>query len=288
MELMNHFAEQTCLDIDLVADGDALWQREAVQASTCFPFLQHALMALSSLHLFHKNPPNAQAYYASACWHSTRASELFRASVHTIDHNNWQPVLIFLIACIIFNLDILFLDQAADYAKHAPISPASILLLMRYPGSLSKQLISRLVSGSLAATLRRRYSFQTAVDEQVLCAIQSLDDFCAAKMKSSTDAKSYNDAVKSLKRWAELVSCKPQSWHGLVDWPVTVSSRYIQLLESGDEFAAVVFCYWCAVMNRAPQRYYFVGVMKKLEVAATAGLNGEWEALLQWPRKELQ
>lgn len=287
MELMSNFAQQTCLDIDLVTDGDPIWQREAVQTSTCFPFLQHALMALSGLHLFRKNPPNAQGYYASACWHSTRASELFRASVHTIDHGNWQPVLIFLIACIIFNLDILFLDHTTDYAKH-PISPASILLLMRSPGSLSKQLISRLVSGSLAATLRQRHRFRVPVDEEALCAIQSLDDFCAAEMNSSADAASYNDAVKSLKRWAELVSCQPRSWHGLVEWPVTVSDRYIQQLESGDGFAAVIFCYWCAVMNRAPRRYYFLGVMKKLEVAATTGLNGEWETLLKWPRKELQ
>lgn len=288
MELMKNFAERTCLDIDLVLDGDPIWQREAVQASAYFPFLQHALMALSGLHIFHKNPPHPQSYYSSACWHSMRASELFRASVYTIDQSNWQPVLIFLIASVIFNLDIRFLDQIANYAEHAAISPASILRIMRYPGSLSQQLISGLVSGSLATTLRRRHKFRVPIDEQAIAAIKNLDDFCTVEMNSSSDAETYSDAIRSLKLWAESVSCQPQSWHGLVEWPVTISDRYIQLLDGGDEFAAVIFCYWCAVMNRAPKRYYLVGVMKKLEVATTTGLNGEWEALLQWPRKELQ
>jgi hypothetical protein len=295
MELMRNFVERTSLAVDLVADGDPVWQREAVQASALSPFLQHALMALSSLHICHENPPDSYSqsyhYYDAACWHSVRASELFRANVYSIDQSNWQPVLIFLIASIIFSLDMLLLDQAMDtgLSKHPPISPASFLLIMRRPGSLSKQLISKLVSGSLSMTLlHRQYKFQTLADGQVIYAINSLYDFCTANMSSGSNAETYHDTVKSLKLWAEMVSCRPQSWNGLVGWPVMVSERYIQLLGDGDEFAAVVFCYWCAVMNRAPKRYYLVGVMKKLEVAATAGLNAEWEPLLQWPRKELQ
>lgn len=218
-----------------------------------------------------------------------RASELFRASVYTVDQGNWQPVLIFLIASVIFSLDIQSLDKIVNYAERTAISPASILRIMRYPGSLSQQLISRLVSGSLATTLlRRQHRLRVPIDEQVISVIENLDDFCAAEMSSSADAKTYSDAIQSLKLWAESVACQPQSWHGLVEWPVTVSDRYIQLLDSGDEFAAVIFCYWCAVMNRAPKRYYLVGVMRKLEVATTTGLNGAWEALLQWPRKELR
>lgn len=145
--------------------------------------------------------------------------------------------------------------------------------------------MSRLVSGSLAATIHRRHRFRFPIDEQVISAIKNLDDFYAAEISSSPDAETYSDAIQSLKLWAESVSCQPHSWH---EWPVTVSDRYIQLLDSGDEFAAVIFCYWCAVTNRAPKRYYLVGVMKKLEEATTTGFVREWEALLQWPRKELQ
>ncbi|KAM0245684.1 hypothetical protein ACHAQJ_010480 [Trichoderma viride] len=223
MELMKHFIEHTSLEIDLFVDGDLIWQREAVQTSVCFPFLQHALMALSGLHIFHMNPPNPLHYYYAACWHSMQASELFRASVFNINKGNWQPVLIFLIASVIFNLDILSLDQTIGHSTHA-ISAASILVIMRYPGSLSKQLISKLVSGSLATTLLRRqdYQFRVLVDEEVMCAIKSLAQLFRDELRSNPDAETYHDAIKLLELWADSVSCQPQSWHGLVDWPVTV------------------------------------------------------------------
>jgi hypothetical protein len=288
MELMRNFVERTSLEIDLVNDGDRIWQREAVRISVCFPFLQHALMALSGLHIFHMDPPSPMSYYYTACWHSTRASELFRTSVFNIDKSNWQPILIFLIASVIFNLDITFLDQTMNSANNA-INPASILLIMRYPGSVSKQLISQLVSGSLATTLLHRQNrLQILVDEEVICAIKSLALFGRAELHSSLDAEEYNDAIKSLELWAESVSCQPQSWHGLVGWPVTISDRYIQLLQSGDEFAAVVFIHWCAVMNRAPSRYYLVKTIKNLAAVTITRLNPRWNILLQWPRKELQ
>ncbi|KAL7904686.1 hypothetical protein GGI35DRAFT_472183 [Trichoderma velutinum] len=289
MELMKNFIENTSLEIDLVVDGDSIWQREAVQTSVRFPFLQHALMALSGLHIFHMNPPNSLHYYYTACRHSMRASELFRASVFSVDKSNWQPVLIFLIASVIFNLDIMSFDQTTGNSTHA-IRAASILVIMRYPGLLSKQLISRLVSGSLATTLLRRqyYQCRVLIDEEVMCAIKSLAQLCNDELCSNPDAETYHDAIKLLELWAESVSCQPQSWHGLVDWPVAVSDRYIQLLEDEDEYAVVIFCYWCAVINRAPQRYYLVGVMRKLEMAKSVRLNPKWDTSLQWLRNEIQ
>ncbi len=287
-ELMRNYVERTSLELDLVIDSDPLWRRDALQASVDFPFLRHALMALSGLHIFHMNPPNPQSYYYSACRHSVRASELFRNSITNVTKHNWQPVLTFLIASVVFNLDVSFLSQRIGDTNHA-ISPASILLILRNPGSLSKQLASPLLSGPLTATLlRRRRRFQIPLDENVICAIERLGRFCEAELRLSPDFRVYRDAIEALRLWANAVSCHPRFWHDFVDWPVTISVEYIEILDNGDNFAAVIFVYWCAVMNRAPGRYYLAGIMKKIEKLATADLHPLWDTLLEWPRKELQ
>lgn len=287
-ELMRNFVERTSLELDLVIDRDTLWQCDAVQASVTFPFLRHALMALSGLHICHMYPPNPQSYYNSACQHSVRASKLFRISVTNVTKHNWQPVLTFLIASVIFSLDISLLGHTFGDPNHT-LSPAFILLILRTPGFLSTQLISRLLSGSLAATLLRRQNrLRIPVDGNVTCVIQSLARFCEAHLASSPDAQAYIDAIVSLGLWVKKISCQPQSWHDLVGWPVTTSDDYIDILQRRDEFAVVIFVHWCAVMNRAPGRYYLAGVMRRMEELATTDLDTSWNALLEWPRKELQ
>jgi hypothetical protein len=285
---MRHFVERTSFEFDLVIDSDPLWHRDAVQASCSFPFLRHALMALSGLHICHMSPPQPYGYYSLACQHSVRASELFRNGISDITEDNWQPILTFLSASVAFNLDVSFLAHTVRNSNHS-ITPASMLLILRKPGLLSTRHISRLVSGPLAATLlRRRNLFRVPVNEDVMHAIQSLAGFCNAELCFSPNTQVYSDAVKSLETWADMVSCQPRSWQGLVGWSVAISDEYINLLQHGDEFAVVLFVYWCAVMNRAPDKYYLVGIMKKAEEIATAELDPSWSSLLEWPRKELQ
>ena len=286
---MRNFVERTSLEFDLVIDSHPLWRRDAVQASEQFPFLRHSLMALSGLHICHMSTLGPHDYYYHlACQHSVRASQLFRNEISNVTNLNWRAILTFLISTVVFNLDVSFLALAMGDSDRS-ITPASMVSVLRAPGLLSKQNIAQLVSGPLAETLlRRRNRFVIPVDERVLYAIQRLAAFCETEMRFESNIPIYKHAVHSLEEWAFKISCQPRSWQDLVGWPIAVSDEYLDILRGGDELARVIFVYWCAVIHRAPERYYLVEVMNMAEQIATAGLDPGWDHLLDWPRKELQ
>ena len=287
MRLMEHYVAQTSVELVPPADSDPDQRSRIIYASTLYPFLQHALLAISGLHLCRTISLNRQYYYHAACFHAVEASRLFCSGVTNINAQNWTPIAAFIINSTIFNFDISFLGQTSDNSSQS-ISPASIIRILRAPRALYHgfhPLIFSLPSASVLIHKLRQRRFP--LDEGVMSAIDSLEVFSATKSNAASGLVC-TTTIQTLRRWASFVSCQPRMWVHFFSWPAEVSDEYVVLLESGCALASVIFVYWCAIMNRAPPMYYLTGTMNMLATLGTSNCDSEFDEVLQWPRNELE
>ncbi|KAH8893556.1 hypothetical protein GQ53DRAFT_94310 [Thozetella sp. PMI_491] len=292
--LMAHYMVRTSLEFPLVVNSGTVWRRETLHASTSLPFLRHSFMAISALHLCHTDSVNPRSYYHAACHHAIKASSLFRSTVTDLNLQNWVPVAAFIMSTTLFHFDVSFLSPKFDGPSHT-ITPASILKILRGPRNLRSATTPLVFPRSIAEEAevlhRKLRECRFPQEEETMAAIDRLETALGEEKTTSCGLVCgliCGTAVRSLKTWAEFVSCRPQLWAHFFTWPAKVSDEYVSMLENGCASANVVFVYWCAIMKRAPSRYFLDGTMETLAYLAARDLDCRWDNLLQWPRKELQ
>lgn len=285
--LMDHYLIRTSLEFAPAADSESNWNQHVAYASTLYPFLRHALLAISGLHACRTDSVNAGCYYHAACFHAVKASTLFRSTVADLNVENWVPVAEFIITSVFFNFDVSFISQRfGDSSSNA--SPASIVRILRGPKSLGSQIDPLVFSHPRANNLLKRIlQHRFPPDEELITAIGRLEGACHAEATTSGSSVLQSTA-QSLRQWAQFVSCQPKMWVHFFSWPAGVPEEYIEMLETGCGLASVIFVYWCAVMSRAPRLYYLIGTMETLAHLAIKDLDGEFSELLEWPLKELR
>ncbi|KAI1355926.1 hypothetical protein F5Y01DRAFT_268072 [Xylaria sp. FL0043] len=286
--LIEHYVAWTSLEVLSIIEPDPSWRLETIRAATIYPFLRHSLLALSGLHMCHKNLTNSLLYYHAACYHSIKASKLFREAVAELRTEDWIGIGNFIINSIIFNYDVSFLSQTFD-SSGQPVSPGTILRVMRGPRALrehARHLMFIEPSAKLLESRIRRYQFPP--DEEIIEAIDKLRGLCSENAYPTNIYSIRITALQGLKKWAMAVLCQPQSWNHFLSWPAELPEEYILILDSGDALACLIFVYWCAIMKRAPDRYYFAGRMKVTAEMAMRNISSHLDQYLEWPRKEFE
>ncbi|CAI6051724.1 unnamed protein product [Clonostachys chloroleuca] len=285
--LMDHYLVRTSVGFAPAADSDSNWNQQVAYASTLYPFLRHALLAISGLHACRTDSVNAGRYYHAACFHAVKASTLFRSTVADLNVENWVLVAEFIITSVFFNFDVSFVSQRfGDPSSSA--SPASIVRILRGPKSLGSQIDPLVFSHPRANNLLKRIlQHRFPPDEELMTAIGRLEGACHAEATTSGSSVLQSTA-QSLRQWAQFVSCQPKMWVHFFSWSAGVFEEYIEMLESGCGLANVIIVYWCAIMLRAPKLYYLIGTMDTLARLAIKDFDGEFSKLLNWPLRELR
>jgi hypothetical protein len=208
------------------------------------------------------------------------ASRLFRDSVKSITDHNWLAILAFGISVLIFHFDTSQRAPATDILE--------ILFVLRSAAFLGTTLGPRLEGSRLHAVLQllEKRDGDHDWDEGPE---EALDHLAATNKMWQDTTASYEgcrDAIAMLQSWLRLVRCRPCTWLHLVWWPGAVSEDYLSLLAKQHPVALVIFVHWCAVMSRAPKRWFMDGWAKRMAESALACLGPEWDDATAWVRKE--
>ncbi|KAH8882025.1 hypothetical protein GQ53DRAFT_772915 [Thozetella sp. PMI_491] len=267
--LMRNFIQNTSLEFPFMIAEDQVWRLEIIRTAFHVPYFRYAALAVSGLHICHLKVPSPRPYYYAACRHSAHASSLFRAEVGEITAQNLLPMMAFILCSVVFHLDAAFLTPAMTDGSDPSLPPG-------------------LFSGTLGALMGgANHKHRITVDDGVTQALEEVVWFCEDSLAAHPSHPVYSNTLQLLQKWVHDVAQHPFSQLRMVAWPGAVSEEYIELLRDGDEFAAVIFTYWCAIMNRAPERYYMAGNRARLVEIAARGLNQRWDELLKWPRMEV-
>lgn len=253
------------------------------------PFVQEILSSVSALHDGYSQRSPYQKDSAtdiSANQHQVAASSNFRGSVQGITDENWLAVLAFAVSTLV-----VYFDQGRRVITE-PVDDSFLesIILLRNSAGLGRQLRPWLLRSGLIARVQQGLSSDLPAwdkrSEDAIAELHTMNGIYSAK--DSSDYKICEEAINMLQQWLHLVSCQPRTWLHFVSWPGEVSQQYIDLLSKKHPMAIAIFIHWCAVMAKAPKRWFVLGWAQRVAHSAMNCLSPEWLHVILWARAHLE
>ncbi|OIW22510.1 hypothetical protein CONLIGDRAFT_587349 [Coniochaeta ligniaria NRRL 30616] len=249
-------------------------------------FLRHGLTSITALYTSSQQtagyiPPCSDCLYVVAHEAQLMASRLFRDSVESITDHNWLAILAFGISVLIFHFDISQRAPATEFLE--------TVFVLRSAAFLGTTLGPRL-EGSRLHEVLQLLEKRAGEHDWDKAAEEAFHHLAATNTMWQDTSASYDvcqGAIAALQSWLRLVRCRPCTWLHFVWWPGAVSGEYLALLARQHPVALVIFVHWCAVMSRAPKRWFMDGWAKRTAEPALACLGPEWNDATAWARELL-
>lgn len=253
-----------------------LWRQILHSSLPSHPYLQPIISSIGHLYT-----PASPTSHLTAYRDQVTASSIFRVSHISIDARNWAAVLIFAVSLLIFQF-------ASQQAAHGEYEYVETLKVLRMSAGIAGACGAYLKRSRVWGLIRARYegvvgenydtdTWRRAVDE-----LQTVIDDADGRERDVLSA-----VVQALKDWAAECNGCPMTWKDYTVFPGAVPSEYLELLASEDDYALLVFIYWCAIMRLGPRRWFFETWLRRSAAMAEAKLSDDWSRLLEWPKSVL-
>ena len=244
-------------------------------------FLEHNLLAIGSLYSHVRSPVPTPELYVAALSHHMEASRLFRRSVKQVTEQNWVATLGFAISIVVFQLNICRGNDMQSIMETMFVLRNAAAIAQILAPWYNRSRIRVLVEGQM-----HECDSPTWMAE-VIDALNDLEKFNAADVSSDFKQEHRRNATNALRQWVLSMNGYPRAWTHFLWWPANVSKAYLKLLAACDSDALVVFLHWCAIMTRAPKRWFLDDWASTVAMAAVRGLGPEWDANIEWPLRVL-
>lgn len=259
---------------------DQIWEAEFARQVQHQPFLQHNFLAIASLHSHLTTTPSSGYLYVAACAHHLEASRLFRREISDVSERNWLATLVFAVGVGIFHFGISKSEPSTSIMETMFFLRHASLLVSDITPWFQASSLRSIIQGKLGSTV-------FALDVDTSLAFKGLADHNACHAADETTKKIYNAAISSLQDWLVLTCGHPRSWIHLIWWPSNLESDYMALLARRERMALVIFTYWCAVMRKAPRRWFLDGWAVRVATPIIETLGHDLDDVLEWPRRAL-
>lgn len=244
-------------------------------------FLEHNLLAISSLYSHLRSSVSAQELYIAALSHHIEASRLFRRSVKSVTAKNWVAILGFAISAVIFHFTVSRGRGTQSILETMFVLRNAAVIAQLIEPWYNQSRIRVLVESQMHEC-NPRYWMDDVVE--ALNKLERLDDAATSTGSRHNDC---HHAMTALQQWVYNMEGYPRSWTHFLWWPANVSVEYLRLLTVCDSWALVVFVYWCAIMTRAPKRWFLDRWSMTIAASAVKNLGTEWNAHIEWPLRVL-
>ncbi|KAL4962676.1 Zn(II)2Cys6 transcription factor [Aspergillus stella-maris] len=293
LELLHHFMTSTCYTTSRVPAIQSLWRDEVPRIAFSTPFLLHALLAVSALHIAHSNPSRRTECSAQAHLHHNAAVTSVIPEITSLVTDNAAALYLFSSLTCMFS--------CADMERN------SNLLILSREGQLSQWI--RLFRGIRAVLGDDKHEFQMGIlapifvnGEFVSRVRQSPEALQEGRMyvlelknmvtKTHSDdtpqQQVYQDAIDGVAR-ALAVTLKPSMAEtaGVFAWMVEASDEYLKLLRKEEPTALIVFSYICAAVRQVEWTWWTEGLSARLMGQVYAALKEEDREWLRWPAQQI-
>ncbi|KAI8632048.1 hypothetical protein F5Y19DRAFT_383734 [Xylariaceae sp. FL1651] len=247
--------------------------------------LEYLLPSISSLCAVYRTlqgAPQSVETYAHAIQHNITASMAFRHTEQYINESNWLSILMFGVGHIMFNF------AAAQAAPIRDFDCLEIFRVLRGTARVGDQIGVFLEGSELSRLLESRRSVvKLSADDDALWAMDQIDFAEHPEGTPKLIRRSCDHALERLKWWFHVVDGCPQFWKQFIIWPASVTEGFVAALTEKQPVALLIYIYWCAIMHRAPKRWYAYGWHRRVAFAVMSELGSGYESLLVWPRTAL-
>ncbi|KAI1267589.1 hypothetical protein F5Y18DRAFT_443342 [Xylariaceae sp. FL1019] len=225
--------------------------------------------------------------YTKAMQHNMHASSIFRSAEQGIHEENWLSIFMFGIGHIMFNF------AAAQCAPDCAFDFLDIFHVLRGTARIGDEVAPYLECSGVGRVLDgERYleteTLSTAGLDDCLNAIDRLTLAEHPDGTSETIRVHCQHALETLKWWVRAVNGAPRNWKHFILWPGSVTDTFVSALAKRQPVALLLYIYWCAIMYRAPRRWFADRWQRRVVGAALTYLEPCYAVFLEWPIRELR
>ncbi|VUC31065.1 unnamed protein product [Clonostachys rosea] len=252
------------------------------------PYLKEILACVASLQNEHHGLLALQKTDSNIYAHQKQlvASGNFRDSVQNITDENWIAILAFSVSILVCHFD----RSGRSYVELEQDPVMESIFLLRNSANLGRQLHPWLLHSGLISRVQQGLASNVpARDELAETAIADLRNI--NKRSSIDDTMTdgiCSDSIDKLESWLHLTAGQPRTWLHFIWWPGELSDEYIQLLSDKNPKAVIIFLHWCAIMAKAPKRWFVEGWAQRIAECALHDLDQHWSGEVSWARRQLQ
>jgi len=295
LTLMHHWSVKAGVTITNHTHIKELWRVQVPSLATRHPFLMHALLAISALHLNHENaePSKSNLYLSTASQHHEYAVRGTADCLAHISRDNCDALVVSSCLVVIYSFITSRIDEVGS---HGPSQIASWVPLLRGVHSILKQVWHWVSDGPLSPLLHqyKRTTSDDRLDPEAERIIQSLYGLCrdrslpgSNELSDAATSTAYMTAIAGLRRSFTIVAEGESSDGNIFVWLVDVSAKYVELLAEHRPRAMVIFLHFCALFSLAEGFWWSKGSalfeLRKCEQYLTE----EWLPWIEWPKQRI-
>jgi len=253
LELIFHYTLYTSLTLATSKSDEELWQLVVPQEAFSSHFLMYGLLSISSLHIAHLRPSNAECYKNLGAQHCSSAMELLKPVLQGLGSGDADAVATF--------IPLLTSISFATLPELPPIATDYLELILAKFRSL------RAVKDMLQSVWP-------------MLETSSVGLFLFMDTARRADPKAVNtevalDAVRYLRH---SLQHKVQ----VLTWPLLVSDLFFQAMTEREPAAIAILGFYGALLHMMEAVWYVGDKGYRIVSAAAEILPPEWKTLMRW------
>ncbi|RHZ63638.1 Zn(II)2Cys6 transcription factor [Aspergillus thermomutatus] len=292
LQLFHHFVTSTASTVTDGHDPKHLWDIHVPQWGFAFPSILHLILALSALHLAHKQPAMRANYLKQADDHFTFGVRSVTTVLSSLNQENCQYIYIsaMLICLVYFGHG----PRAGEFLVFSETGQAEWLVLMRGVRSIVESRRAEIFSGLLAPEAlegEARLDSELADElERHKGRIRGVQGLIRAETIDTGVTEMYDSALDSLQdTFDEVYRMRGAGEHGVnlmpmvIGWIYRLSERFVGLLEVKDALALAILAYWAILFKYMQSSWLMTGWDEHVLSGIHASLREEHLGWIRWP-----
>jgi hypothetical protein len=296
LSLMHNWSISTADTISNHRNIQILWRINIPVLGVHHPFLMHALLAISALHMQSTESDQSRSaqYLQAAAHHHEHAVRGMAASLAHISRDNCDALVVSSCLVVIYS----FVSSRLEDSER-PLDPsriASWVPLLRGVHSILKQAWNWVTGGPLSPLIRQ-YELSSAtegLDPETESVLQSLYRLCtdrslpgSEELSDTITSTAYFSAIAELRKSFATISQWESTIGSIFVWPITAADKFVELLEERRPRALVIFMHYCALFTLVEDFWWSKGSALLELRRCEACLSEEWMQWIQWPRMRI-
>jgi hypothetical protein len=264
MELMHHYATSTSYTLSSGAAASVVWRLNVPQIAYSHEFVMRGILAMAALHIAHFKPEKRVFYVEQAMIHHQLALPVATAMLSNVNEDNCTALYLFSSMALLHALASPRKDSDFLIVDDADVS--SWVYLLRGLRSISDVAWQFIQNGPLApifsAGARRAELRNNPGPYDDFYNLNELQQYIKASSDNLDDTATYMEAIDELRKsLLVLFTVGPAEYEvsDLFIWPYKVPDRYLSLLTQRDQFALIIYAYFCIPMKRLDSHWWIQG-----------------------------
>ncbi|EZF56290.1 hypothetical protein H103_01291 [Trichophyton rubrum CBS 288.86] len=304
-ELLHHYAT---IVFESLADYEAyrpIWQVVVPREMQSVSFLKHGILAISALHIHYLRfrATKQKGLSSEELLHKELAQKHYQAAVMEFgllfpeDLSNTNAAFAF------SHLMIFFAFGSAQLSSHGALMPnaiddlLSLFALTRKAMAFLKIRWELLVKGDMGILLQRgpEITNRNYLPMDVVTALKLLEELCNEWISSNREIPgsfnesghdikaAYRRAIEQLWDCFVMLETKRKDWGMALRFPMIFPDSLFPCFRAREPLAMVILAYYCALLRRAPVRWWADGWSTQVIQTIFYILPQDWRYAVSWP-----